>query len=101
MPGVDNTGFEDDLLMQWREFFQIFVFPFYSIEYAFAQLGAVQIWQNYQQEPRKTIDRFCEALGHGNTINVPDFYTLAGAKFSVDVKTLKQAMGAFKKALLI
>jgi oligoendopeptidase F len=100
MPGIDYSGFEDDLRMQWREVFQVFVFPFYYIEYAFAQLGAVQIWQNYQRDPQGTIDRFRHAISRGHTVSVPEFYALAGAKFAVETATLKQAMGAIRKSLI-
>lgn len=100
MPGIDNTGFEEDLLMQWREVFQVFVFPFYFIEYAFAQLGAVQIWQNYQRDPQSAIDQFRHAISRGHTVSVPEFYALAGSKFTVDTETLNQAMEAIQKALM-
>jgi oligoendopeptidase F len=99
MPGLDYSGFEDDLRMQWREIFQVFVFPFYYIEYAFAQLGAVQIWQNYQRDPQSTIDQFRHAISRGHTVSVPEFYALAGAKFAVDTETLKQSIEALQNAL--
>jgi oligoendopeptidase F len=100
MPGVDQSRFEDDLRMQWREFFQIFVFPFYSIEYAFAQLGAVQVWQNYHRDPQRTIAQFRHALTRGHTASVPEFYSLAGANFAVDREMLKGAVGAIQETLI-
>ncbi len=100
IPGIDYTGFEDDLRMGWREIFQVFVFPFYMIEYAFAQLGAVQIWQNYQQNPEQAVKQFRDAIRCGHTVSVPEFYKLAGAKFTVDSETLEQAMKAVQKTLI-
>ncbi|MDP2871439.1 MAG: M3 family metallopeptidase [Bacillota bacterium] len=94
VPSVDYSGFEDDLRMQWREVFQVFVFPFYYIEYAFAQLGAVQIWQNYRRNPQGTIGRFRHALSRGYTVSIPEFYTLAGAEFGPHRETLQQAVEA-------
>ncbi len=99
MPGIDYAGFEDDLRMQWREVFQVFAFPFYFIEYAFALLGAVQIWQNYQRDPHGSVERFRHAISRGHTVSIPEFYALAGAKFAVDTDTLRKAMGAIQKAL--
>ncbi len=100
MPGIDNAGFEDDLRMQWREFLQVFVFPFYSIEYAFAQFGAVQIWQNYQTDPQRTISQFRHALSRGHTISIPEFYSIAGAKFRFDTETLKGGLEAIQRVLV-
>ena len=100
MPGIDYTCFEDDIRMQWREVFQIFVFPFYFIEYAFAQLGAVQIWQNYLQDPNQAIEQFQHALRRGHTVSVPEFYKLAGANFSIDTKILSAARDVMKKSLI-
>ena len=101
LSGIDYSDFEDDLRMQWREVFQVFVFPFYYIEYAFAQLGAVQVWKNYQNAPQETIDQIRDALSRGHTVSVPEFYALAGAKFAVDTETLKQVMGEIQKALIL
>jgi oligoendopeptidase F len=100
MPGIDYTGFEEDLQMQWREVFQVFVFPFYFIEYAFAQLGAVQIWNNYQSHPQGTIDQFRQALSLGHTVSVPEFFEITGAKFTVNTETLKLATGVLENALM-
>jgi oligoendopeptidase F len=100
MPGIDYSGFEDDLRMQWREIFQVFVFPFYLIEYAFAQLGAVQIWQNSRRDPRSAVDQFRHALSRGHTVSVPEFYALAGAKFAVDKLTLEKVTGAIENVLV-
>jgi oligoendopeptidase F len=100
MPGIDYTGFKDDVYMEWREFMQVFVFPFYAIEYAFAQVGAVQIWQNYRTDPRGAMEQWLQALKRGHTINVPEFYKLAGAKFAVDAQVLQNVVDELKGALL-
>lgn len=65
LPGIDYSGFEDDLRMQRREVFQVFVFPFYFIEYAFAQLGAVQIWDKHKNGPRTQSEIFVMLLAAG------------------------------------
>ena len=44
-PGVDWSGLERERVKGWQ-YFHIFAVPFYMLEYAFAWLGAVQIWQN-------------------------------------------------------
>jgi len=100
LPGIDYSGFEDDLRMQWREVFQVFVFPFYFIEYAFAQSGAVQIWEKHKKDPGNTIRNFRNALSYGHTVSVPEFYSIAGARFAANAGALKQAMETIQRALI-
>lgn len=55
--------------------------PFYYIEYAFAQLGALAICRNFKHAPAKAIYDYKEALSLGFTKPIPVFYETAGAKF--------------------
>ena len=55
--------------------------PFYYIEYAFAQLGALALWRNFKLNPAATINNYKEALSLGYTKPIPVFYETAGARF--------------------
>ena len=65
----------------YQRILHFFEVPFYYIEYAFAQLGAIAIWRNFKQDPAKTISDYKAALSLGFTKPIPVFYETAGAKF--------------------
>lgn len=66
----------------WQNVLHFFCDPFYYIEYAFAALGAFQIWHNYLRDPHTALQRYRAALALGALRTVPELYEAAGAKFS-------------------
>lgn len=81
-PGLyDWTGNEEMLRISYHRILHFFVVPFYYIEYAFAQLGALGLWKNFKQNPAKTIEAYKRALSLGYTKPIPVFYETAGTKF--------------------
>jgi oligoendopeptidase F len=64
--------------------------PFYYIEYAFALIGALQIWRNYLRDPQGTIQQYRQALSLGATRPLPELYRAAGAQFTFDVTILQE-----------
>lgn len=81
VPGIDYSKYQTDRNLQWREILQIYAFPFYYIEYAIAYLGAIQIWNQYKNHPKKAISNFRDALKMGRSVSVQEFFKIAGAKF--------------------
>lgn len=66
--------------------------PFYYIEYAFALIGALQVWCNYLRDPQGTIQQYRQALSFGATRPLPELYRAAGAQFAFDVTILQKIM---------
>ena len=99
-PGVDFRGLEHEMLAPWWHNHRIFFTPFYAIEYAIAQLGAVQIWQNSRQNRRLAMKHYRAALALGNTKSLPELYQAAGAKLAFDEVTLQQAVDAIEIEIL-
>jgi oligoendopeptidase F len=82
VPGVvDWTGYEETHETSYQRILHFYIVPFYYIEYAFAQLGAMAIWKNFKQNPHKAIEDYKKALSLGYTKTIPQFYTTAGARF--------------------
>src|SRR6266704_1711530 len=73
----------------WQYVLHFFEVPFYYIEYAFALIGALQVWRNYLRDPQGTIQQYRQALSSGATRSLPELYTAAGAKFAFDVTLLQ------------
>jgi oligoendopeptidase F len=100
---VDWTGFADLHETQWHRQLHIFDMPFYYIEYAMAQLGALQVWRNFKQDKKQALEQYKNALALGYTKSIPEIYETAGIKFDFSAEMLKDLMAFVQKemALLI
>ena len=80
----------------WQKQLHLFEVPFYYIEYAIAQLGAVAIWKNYKENPEKALQQYLDALALGYTKPMDVIYETAGIKFDFSVDYVKE-LAAFVK----
>lgn len=78
---IDVSGTEEYRAFLWQRQLHLFEVPFYYIEYGIAQLGAIGMWQQYQQDPKKALTRYQEALKAGGTRTLPELFKLAGLPF--------------------
>lgn len=79
--GINWNGLEKDQQTGYHRILHFFVVPFYYIEYAFAQLGAIALWRSFKKDPKKAVNDYKNALSLGYTKPIPVFYETAGAKF--------------------
>ena len=89
---IDWSGFENYLKKSWHFQLHIFEAPFYYIEYGMAQLGALQIWRNYKNNPEKAIKCYTKALKLGNSKPISEIYNTAGVEFRFDEPFIKEIM---------
>ncbi len=87
-PEIDWSGFEDVLRSGWHSTLHFFTDPFYYIEYAFATVGALQVWRNYVRDPQAALQHYRHALSLGATRTLPELYKEAGANFHFDSEVL-------------
>jgi oligoendopeptidase F len=92
IPDVDYSDIEVYRPTQWHHQSHILQSPFYYIEYALAQLGAVQVWANALKDQAAAVQAYRHALSLGATVSLPELYAAAGAKLSFDRKTLQAAV---------
>lgn len=97
--GEDWTGFEEEHTSSWHAQMHPFCVPFYYIEYAIAQIGALQIWRNAGKNRAKALDRYRAALTLGGSRPLPELFRAAGTKFGLDAKTLKPLVKAVEAEL--
>ena len=90
---INWEGYEDRLASLWQKQMHIFGMPFYYIEYAIAQLGALAIWKNYKQDPQKGIDGYLAALKLGYTRPIPEVYAAAGIRFDFSEDYIREIVG--------
>ena len=88
--GVVNWGgYEKYRALKWVYQLHITTVPFYYIEYAIAQLGALQIWKNYTENPDKAVSNYLSALSLGSSKPLPEVYDAAGIKFDFSEGIIK------------
>ncbi|MFD1738075.1 M3 family oligoendopeptidase [Bacillus salitolerans] len=89
---VDWSGYEDARMKEWLFILHIFEVPFYYVEYVIAQLGALQMYKQYKEDPVGTLARYKEALSLGNTKSLYEVYEKAGIRFDFSGEMIKELM---------
>ena len=83
-PGIDWTDLTAQRTARWHRQLHIFLYPFYYIEYAIAQLGALQVWRNALQDQAKAVADYRAALALGGSAPLPELFARAGARLIFD-----------------
>ena len=86
---VDWTGLEDLKPTLWQKQLHLYEVPFYYIEYAMAQLGAIAVWRNYRQNPTEGLGAYKRALSLGYTAPIGEIYAAAGIRFDFSTNYLR------------
>lgn len=89
---VNIQGYENWIATGWLPVLHIFELPFYYIEYAIAQLGALQMYKQYKQNPNQAIENYKKALSLGSSKSLPAIYEAAGIRFDFSGETIKELM---------
>ncbi len=89
---VDWTDYEHYKEYSWQKQLHIYEVPFYYIEYAISQLGAIAIWRNFKKDKQKTIDNYAKALSLGYSKPIGEIYKAAGIKFSFEKSYVEELM---------
>lgn len=66
---------------EWMSVIHLFETPFYYIEYAIAQIAALQLYHRFTKDPDQTLKDFIAALALSQTHSVQDVYARAGVSF--------------------
>lgn len=83
-PGIDWSGLEAERTARWHKQLHIFLYPFYYIEYAIAQLGALQVWRNALRDQEQAVVDYRAALALGGSRPLPALFDRAGARLIFD-----------------
>jgi oligoendopeptidase F len=89
---IDYTGLEMYREIAWQRQLHLFEVPFYYIEYGIAQLGAIGLWMQYQNNPQQALENYIQALSLGGTKILPELYKAAGLKFDLSPNHIKTLM---------
>ncbi|PIE22934.1 MAG: peptidase M3 [Planctomycetota bacterium] len=89
-PWIDWTGIEEHRDHEWQRQGHIFGSPFYYIEYAIAQIGALQVWRNERKDHDGAVAAYRKALALGGSRPLPELFAAAGLRFAMDASILKE-----------
>jgi oligoendopeptidase F len=87
---ADWTEYDQQFGNLWQKQLHLFEVPFYYIEYAIAQLGAIAVWKNYKENPTKALEQYLAALTLGYTKPMNEIYETAGIKFDFSAAYIKE-----------
>lgn len=96
---ADWTDLEQQFGNVWQKQLHLFEVPFYYIEYAIAQLGAIAVWKNYKENPEKALEQYLAALALGYTKPINEIYETAGIKFDFSEEYVKELASFVKDEL--
>jgi len=96
---VDWTGYETACANLWHRQLHIFLHPLYYIEYGIAQLGALQVWANAQQDKPAALAAYRRALALGGSRPLPELFTTAGCRFDFSAATLRPLVAMLQRTL--
>ena len=77
----------------------LFSVPFYYIEYAIAQLGALQVWANWRKDGKRALTDYKNALKLGGSRPLPELFRAAGTRFDFSRKTLAPLVAQVREEL--
>ncbi|MBF0523040.1 MAG: M3 family oligoendopeptidase [Candidatus Omnitrophica bacterium] len=98
---VDWSGLKDEESYLWHRQLHIFEVPFYYIEYAIAQLGALQIWFNSKNNWDLALRDYKKALSFGGARPLPELFKAAGIRFDFSRETIAPLVESIGKDLAL
>jgi M3 family oligoendopeptidase len=84
IPGLDFTGIEPLRAARWYAQLHIFRLPFYYIDYAIAETGAMQLAAMDAMDPGKALGTYLALCRTGGTKGVLDIFKSAGLRSPFD-----------------
>lgn len=96
---VDTSGFEEEVGMSWVGTLHYFQYPFYNIEYSMSMLGALQLLENYQNNPEQAVESFKKGASADYNQSIAAIYEETGVSFDFSEPAVKR-MGEFLERVI-
>lgn len=97
--GVDWSGLNAEEEAVWHRQLHPFEVPFYYIEYGIAQLGALQMWLQYREDPDAAIAAYKSGLTLGASRSLPQLFESTGLKFDFSAEMVGTLMAVVEEEL--
>jgi oligoendopeptidase F len=96
---VDTSGFEEEIGMSWADTLHYFQVPFYNIEYSISMLGALQLLENYRNNPGEAIESFKKGASADYNQSIAAVYQETGVSFDFSEPAVKR-LGEFLEKVI-
>lgn len=96
---VNWEGYDHFRRNSWQRQLHIFGMPFYYVEYGIAQLGALQVYRLYKQDPDAALNGYIKGLSLGSSQPLPKVWETMGIKFDFSAATLKELVAFVQQEL--
>lgn len=87
---VDLTGLKAEIGASWMDSIHYIAYPFYQIEYAMSELGALQLLQIYREDPEKAITLFKQGASADSNQSISQIYQETGVQFNFSGPIIKK-----------
>lgn len=98
---VSWRGLETVKPYLWQKQLHLYEVPFYYIEYALAQLGAIAVWKRYRENPTDALAGYQRALALGYTVPIGQIYEAAGIRFDFSPAYVKELADFVRSELAV
>ena len=96
---LDWSEFEEWRKVGWQRQLHLFSYPFYYIEYGIAQLGALQLWLQYQKDPQTALDNYARSMRLGGSRPLPELFEAGEMSFNLGSSTVQGLIDAVRTEL--
>ncbi|MFA9558967.1 M3 family oligoendopeptidase [Evansella sp. AB-rgal1] len=96
---VETSGLEEEIGMSWAGTLHYFQVPFYNIEYSISMLGALQLLENYRENPDQAIESFKKGASADYNQSIAAIYEETGVSFDFSEPAVKR-MGEFLEKVI-
>ena len=99
--GVDWSGLEAAKAKGWQRKLHPFHYPFYYVEYGFAQLGAVQVFRRSLEDRAEAVSRYLNGLSLGSSASLKGLFEATAGTFAFDAPALREATALLEERIAI
>lgn len=99
MPGVDFTGYEAFKAVRWKRQIHLFSDPFYYIDYAIAESGALQLWLMAEKDRQAAMETYLKLCHIGGSESLLSIFRSANLVSPFDPEVFTPAVEAIKREL--
>ncbi len=99
VPGVDFSGYEAFKACRWKRQIHLFSDPFYYIDYAIAESGALQLWLMAEQDREKAMETYLELCRIGGSQSLLSIFRSANLVSPFDPEVFTPAVEAIRREL--
>lgn len=99
VPGVDFSGYEAYQAVRWKRQIHIFGDPFYYIDYAIAESGALQLWLMAERDRQAAMETYLKLCHIGGSQSLLGIFASAKLVSPFDPEVFTPAVEAISREL--